>query len=120
MELAHLPYRKGTYEDYVGLRGLVRYGKKKWRKYVFDVVEKLSDALEPDDIVLGGGNVKLLKSLPPKCREGDNANAFIGGFRLWEGPDALARHTATHPVSIETRRKAVKKSARKKKKDHGS
>jgi polyphosphate glucokinase len=120
MELAHLPYRKGTYEDYVGLRGLVRYGKKKWKKYVFDVVEQLSAALEPDDIVLGGGNVKLLKSLPAKCREGDNANAFIGGFRLWEGPDTLARHTATHPVSLGTRHTAARKSAKKKNKGHGS
>ena len=81
MELAHLPYRKGTYEDYVGLRGMKRFGKKKWRKNVADVVEKLSAALEPDDVVLGGGNVKYLKELPPKCRAGNNANAFIGGFR---------------------------------------
>lgn len=84
MELGHLPYRKGTYEDYVGLRGLKRLGKKKWRKHVFDVVERLCAALEPDDVVLGGGNVKLLKELPPRCRAGENANAFKGGFRLWQ------------------------------------
>jgi polyphosphate glucokinase len=83
MELGHLPYRKGTYEDYVGLRGLIKRGKKKWRKSVVDVVEKLSLALEPDEVVLGGGNVKKLKALPPHCRPGDNFNAFIGGFRLW-------------------------------------
>jgi|SRR5271166_1360681 len=83
MELGHLPYRKGTYEDYVGLRGLKKRGKKKWRKSVADVVEKLSLALDPDEVVLGGGNVKKLKVLPPHCRAGDNANAFIGGFRLW-------------------------------------
>jgi polyphosphate glucokinase len=83
MELGHLPYRKATYEDYVGIRGLKRFGQKKWRKYVVDVVERLTIALEPDDIVLGGGNVKLLQGLPKGCREGDNANAFIGGFRLW-------------------------------------
>jgi len=83
MELGHLPYRKATYEDYVGLRGLEKYGKNKWRKYVVDVVERLTAALEPDDIVLGGGNVKQLKQLPKGCRQGDNANAFIGGFRLW-------------------------------------
>jgi polyphosphate glucokinase len=83
MELGHLPYRKGTYEDYVGLRGLEKRGKKKWRKSVFDVVEKLSLALEPDEVVLGGGNVKQLKELPPNCRPGDNFNAFLGGFRLW-------------------------------------
>lgn len=84
MELGHLPYKKATYEDYVGLRGLKKHGKKKWRKYVTDIVEKLAAALEPDDIVLGGGNVHKLKELPPGCRAGDNANAFTGGFRLWE------------------------------------
>ena len=83
MELGHLPYRKATYEDYVGLRGLTRYGKKKWRRYVADVVTRLRIALEPDDVVLGGGNVRKLKMLPPGCRAGDNANAFLGGFRLW-------------------------------------
>ena len=84
MELGHLPYRKGTYEDYVGIRGLERVGKKKWRHYVEDVVARLIAALEPDDVVLGGGNVHKLKELPPGCRAGDNANAFLGGFRLWE------------------------------------
>jgi polyphosphate glucokinase len=84
MELGHLPYKKGTYEDYLGLRGLERLGKKKWRHYVAVVVAYLIAALEPDDVVLGGGNVKKLKELPPGCRAGDNANAFLGGFRLWE------------------------------------
>jgi len=86
MELAHLPYRTGTFEDYVGLRGLEKYGKKKWRKYVADVVTRLLAALEPDDVVLGGGNVKRLEKLPPGCRAGNNDNAFRGGFRLWEKP----------------------------------
>ena len=84
MELGHLPYKKSTYEDYVGLRGLERHGKKKWRRYVADVVARLTNALEPDDVVLGGGNAKHLKRLPPGCRLGDNANAFVGGFRMWE------------------------------------
>ncbi len=84
MELGHLPYKRGTYEDYVGLRGLKRLGKKKWRRHVADVVERLKAALEPDDVVLGGGNVKKLKELPPGCRAGENANAFLGGCRLWE------------------------------------
>jgi len=84
MELAHLPYRKSTFEDYVGIRGLKKYGKRKWRKYVIEVVERLIAALEPDEVVLGGGNVKNLKKLPPHCRAGDNAKAFRGGFRLWE------------------------------------
>jgi polyphosphate glucokinase len=84
MELGHLPYRKGTYEDYVGIRGLKRLGKKKWRRYVADVIARLIAALQPDDVVLGGGNVKKLKELPPGCRAGDNANAFLEGFRLWD------------------------------------
>jgi len=87
MEIAHLPYKKGrTYEDYLGIRGLKRLGKKKWRQQVADVVEKFKNALEADDVVLGGGNSKLLKSLPPGCRLGDNATAFTGGLRLWEEP----------------------------------
>ncbi len=84
MELGHLPYKKGTYEDYVGLRGLEKWGKKKWRNYVADVVTRLAAALEPDEVVLGGGNAKKLRELPPGCRLGDNTNAFLGGFRLWE------------------------------------
>jgi polyphosphate glucokinase len=84
MELGHLPYKKHTYEDYVGEAGLERHGKKKWRRHVADVVKRLIAALEPDDTVIGGGNVKMLDKLPPHCREGDNANAFRGGFRLWE------------------------------------
>jgi polyphosphate glucokinase len=84
MELGHLPYKKGTYEDYVGERGLEKHGKRKWRRYVADVVARLIAALEPDDVVLGGGNAKELNELPPGCRLGDNANAFLGGFRIWE------------------------------------
>jgi polyphosphate glucokinase len=99
MELGHLPYRKGTYEDYVGLRGLEQRGKKKWRLYVADVVAHLAAALDPDEVVLGGGNLKKLKKLPPGCRAGDNANTFVGGLRLWEhassagaAPTAPTRH----------------------------
>jgi predicted NBD/HSP70 family sugar kinase len=85
MEIGHLSFKNGTYEDYVGLRGLKRLGKKKWERYVAFGVARLVDALHPDDVVLGGGNTKKLKHLPPGCRRGDNANAFLGGFRLWEG-----------------------------------
>jgi polyphosphate glucokinase len=84
MELAHLPHKKGTYEDYVGERSLEKRGKKKWQRHVADVVKLLTTALDPDDVVLGGGNVKKLEPLPKGCRAGDNANAFLGGFRLWE------------------------------------
>jgi len=84
MELGHLPYKKGTYEDYIGKAGLERRGKKKWRRDVADVVARLIAALQPEDTVLGGGNVHKLKELPPHCRAGDNDNAFRGGFRLWE------------------------------------
>ncbi len=98
MELAHLPYaKKRTYEETVGLAALMRLGKKKWRRKVSAVIEELSAALEPDYVVLGGGNAKLLKELPPNVRLGNNANAFIGGFRLWEEP-ASAPTTLARPV----------------------
>jgi polyphosphate glucokinase len=84
MELGHLLYRKGrTYEDYVGLRGLKRLGKKRWRHHVLVVIETFQAALLPDDVVIGGGNAKRLMELPTGCRLGDNANAFVGGFKLW-------------------------------------
>jgi polyphosphate glucokinase len=86
MELAHLPYRRRTYEDYVGLRGLERLGRKKWQRHVEYIVEKLIDAFHPDEVVLGGGNAKKLTALPPGCRAGSNTNAFLGGFRLWDDP----------------------------------
>ena len=86
MELAHLPYKKGrTYEDYIGLQGLKRLGKKKWRGHVTDVVTRLKAALGADYVVIGGGNARLLKKLPAGARLGTNANAFRGGFRLWQG-----------------------------------
>lgn len=85
MELAHLPYKKGrTYEDYVGIAGLKRLGKKKWRQSVADVVKKFKSAFQADDVVLGGGNAKQLKKPPSGARLGDNENAFRGGFRLWK------------------------------------
>ena len=96
MELAHLPYKRGSYEDYVGIRGLEKHGKKKWRRLVADVVEILMDALRPEEVILGGGNAKKLKELPLHCRAGENADAFRGGFRLWE-----KRVTSGHlPVRI--------------------
>jgi polyphosphate glucokinase len=92
MELAHLPYKKGsTYEDYVGLRGLKRLGKKKWRRNVAEVIDQLKKAMAADYVVLGGGNVKLLKKLPPDTRLGSNMNAFVGGARLWQ--ETKARST---------------------------
>ena len=98
MELSQLPYKKGTYEDYVGVRGLTKHGQKKWQRYVADVVARLTGALEPDDVVLGGGNAKKLTELPPGCRMGDNANAFLGGFRLWqkERKDGSTDRTTRH------------------------
>ena len=87
MEIAHLPYKNGrTFEDYLGIRGLKRLGKKRWRRHVTKVVERLKAALEADYVVLGGGNSKLLKTIPPGCELGNNSSAFTGGFRLWEEP----------------------------------
>jgi polyphosphate glucokinase len=98
MELGHLPYKKHTYEEYIGQRGLEEWGKRKWRRHVDDVVARLAAALEPDDVVLGGGNVKLLEKLPEGCRAGDNVNAFAGGFRLWENAaeDRQSNRTTAH------------------------
>jgi len=86
LELAHLPFRKGTFEDYVGERALERRGRKRWSKDVADVVERLAAALEPDYVVLGGGNARKLRALPENARLGSNENAFAGGFRLWDEP----------------------------------
>jgi polyphosphate glucokinase len=85
MELGHLPYRKGTYEDYVGVRGEEKYGTKRWRRYVADVVAHLTAALEPDDVVLGGGNVKKLKELPSVCRAGASRPRESPAWKVLEG-----------------------------------
>ena len=84
LELGHLPYRKATFEEYVSEHALEKRGKSRWRKAVFDVVERLSAAMEPDYVVLGGGGAKLLDALPPNSRRSGNENAFVGAFRLWE------------------------------------
>jgi polyphosphate glucokinase len=86
MELAHLSFKKSTYEQYVGVHALERLGRKRWERHVELAVESLVAALHPGEIVLGGGNAKHLKKLPPGCRLGNNADAFIGGFRMWEKP----------------------------------
>lgn len=92
MELAHLPYKKKrTYEDYLGERGLQERGKKKWLESVADVVARFRAALVADYVVLGGGNAKKVEPLPPHCRLGDNKNAFMGGFRLWEVDEQTQR-----------------------------
>jgi polyphosphate glucokinase len=108
MELAHLPYKNATYEDYVGERGLEKRGKKKWRRHVADVVDRLVAALEPDDVVLGGGNVKKLKDLPKGTREGNNINAFLGGFRLWEKADS--RRSSRPPGARKSRKRKARSS----------
>ena len=93
MELGHLPYKKATFEDYAGRAGLDRRGKERWLSDVADIVAKLTAALEPDYVVLGGGNAKKLDELPPNARLGANSDAFTGGFRLWD-PDSPAQITA--------------------------
>ena len=85
MELAHLPYKNGrSYEEYIGVRGLKRFGKKKWRRHVVKAAETLRHALQVDSVVLGGGNVKQLKKVPAGIQLGSNACAFLGGYRLWK------------------------------------
>ena len=98
LELAHLPYRRGhTFEDYVGAAGLERLGRRRWRHYVADVTERLAEAMQVDYVVLGGGNSKKLDGLPRGARLGANANAFAGGFRLWEPAEGMPGTTV--PVS---------------------
>jgi polyphosphate glucokinase len=95
MELGHLPYRDRTFEQYVGLHGLQTHGLAQWRRDVEDVVARLIAALEPEDVVLGGGNVHQLETLPPGCRAGDNSNAFVGGERLWKRSPVRRRRAFT-------------------------
>jgi predicted NBD/HSP70 family sugar kinase len=83
MELGHLSYKNQTVEDYIGDRGLKRFGREEWQRHVEIAIARLTEAFHPDDIVIGGGNARNMKSLPPGCRLGSNANAFLGGFRLW-------------------------------------
>ena len=93
LELAHLPYKKGrTYEEYIGIEGLEKRGKKKWRKSVLDITERLKAAMVCDCVLLGGGNAKLMKNLPAHVVVGANSNAILGGFRLWE--DAIGKQAA--------------------------
>jgi glucose-6-phosphate isomerase len=108
MELGHLPYKRRTFEDYVGVRGYERLGKKKWRQHVADVIARLMAALEPEYVILGGGNVKKLEELPPECRVGDNVNAFLGGFRLWEDEGTAGPTQMTAGSPLRTARPAWK------------
>ena len=85
MELAHLPYRRGSFEQHVGAAALRRLGKKKWMARVLDAAQRLADALLPDEVVLGGGNARLFDELPAGWRRVDNSRAFEGGLRLWQG-----------------------------------
>ncbi len=110
LELAHLPYRRGlTYEEYIGLAGLERRGKDRWRKSVLDIVEKLRAAFVADYVLLGGGNAKLMKALPNGVILGENQNAVQGGLKLWDTPVA-----APAPSSVPTRLEPPKKKAGKK------
>jgi polyphosphate glucokinase len=113
MELAHLRYKNGTYEDCLGIRGVKALGTKKWRKKVVEIVEVLRAAFEPEDIVLGGGNVHRLKKLPKGCRAGDNANAFVGGLRLWEDVRRVSGGQRSRPPvrrGISTRNEKTRKA----------
>jgi predicted NBD/HSP70 family sugar kinase len=84
MEISHLPYKKGrTYEDYAGIAGLRRLGKKRWQEHVAEIIALFKTALEVDDVVVGGGNAKILTRVPRGVRIGDNSNAYLGGVRLW-------------------------------------
>jgi polyphosphate glucokinase len=106
LELAHLPYRKGrTYEDYLGKDGLELRGKKRWRRSVLDVIERLKNAFVCEYVLLGGGNAKLMTQLPPHVILGANSNAIEGGIRLWQSPEELK-------VPSPTPRNGVPRSAK--------
>jgi polyphosphate glucokinase len=110
LELAHLPYKKGTYEDYVGRRRLQRRGQAKWTKDVVEVVHHLNNAFRPDEIVLGGGNAKKLMAIPRGCRLGGNAHAFLGGYRMWEEAETSPRKPKR--AGTQTTRASVPQRAR--------
>jgi polyphosphate glucokinase len=110
MELGHLPYKKRTFEEYVGDRGRLRLGKKKWQKAVEDTISRLSAALEPEYVILGGGNIRKLERLPKGVREGNNENAFTGGFRLWELSGSPTLEIGSQPTA-RTRKPRLAKPA---------
>jgi predicted NBD/HSP70 family sugar kinase len=112
-ELGRLSYKRGTLEDYLGAGGLERLGKKKWREEVAYCVGNLVSALHLDDVVLGGGNVKKLKTLPAGCRGGDNVDAFLGGFRLWESDRLLAAPRKTSSPHSNQKSRFIKKDTTK-------
>jgi hypothetical protein len=106
LEIAHLPYRSGrTYEDFLGKGGQDRMGRKRWRRLVWEIVPRLHEAFQVDEVVLGGGNVKQLKAFPPGCRPGSNANAFAGGFRLWQDRARPRRPGASRARTPRARRR---------------
>ena len=111
MGLGHLPYTKALYEDYIDIRSLEMQGKKRRWNYVADVVEQFVAGLASDDVVLGGGNVNKQKVLPPGCRKGDSASAFLGGFRLWK--EAGARQGSTRATPRPVGRKGTQLASRK-------
>jgi polyphosphate glucokinase len=109
-EIGRFHYKKRTLEHYVGERGKKRQGRKKWQGQVEEIVARLVQALKPDDVVLGGGNAKKLKPLPPRTRLGDNSFAFLGGFRLWE-PEAgaLPSLAPTETVELHPKRRTTRR-----------
>lgn len=104
LELGHLPYRHGrSYEDYAGLRGYERLGRKRWTKHVEKIVALLKHGLQTDEVVLGGGQMKKLKRLPPGTRRGDNKNAILGGYRLWLDATPKRPRSARRPAPTPLR-----------------
>jgi polyphosphate glucokinase len=111
MEWGHFSYKKGAVEDYVGARGLRRLGKKKWRRHVMYGLIHMLEVFGVDDTVVGGGNAKKLKDLPAGCRAGDNANALLGGFRMWDdSSDLQPSSQATRTVDIGAGRRETKEA----------
>ncbi len=109
MELGHLSFKQGTYESYLGLNGMKRFGIRRWRELFTQVVTRFISALELDDVVIGGGNVNKLDKLPPGCRAGDNAFAFHGGFLLWQNEPQRKRRWTRNPEPKRKNSKHLRK-----------
>jgi glucose-6-phosphate isomerase len=90
LELAHLPFKDQTFEDLLGQRGLLALGEERWKEAVLEGAELLRAAVAAEYIVLGGGNVRLFRDLPPNVRRGHNDKAFEGGFRAWVATETNA------------------------------
>jgi polyphosphate glucokinase len=85
LELGHHPWRKHTYEDYLGRRGLDKYGKKEWNKFLEAAIAQTAATFNWDHLYLGGGNTKKIDfALPKDTTIVSNETGLLGGVALWK------------------------------------